>query len=147
MTRDDIRLEIASDARLLCALRALVRTYVGLQGFPFERADEVVLAVDEACTNAIRHSYGGSTDRSIELTLRSLDDGIEIVLRDEGTPASRERLAQRELTPPEPGTVVPGGLGVQIMYRVFDEVTFEPGEDAGNRVTMRLKRPPVRDAV
>lgn len=147
MKRDDFHIEIASDARLLCALRALIKSYVGLQGFPPERADEVVLAVDEACTNAIRHSYGGRPDQPIGLTLRSLSDGLEIVLCDDGTPAQRDRLAPRELVPPDPGTVMPGGLGVQIMYRVFDEVTFEPGEGTGNRVTMRLKRPPVRDAM
>jgi len=137
----EIRVELASDPRLLCTLRAMVRTYVGLQGFPPDRVEEVVLAVDEACTNAIRHSYGGRRDARIEVSFRALPDRIEIILEDDGVPALRERLAPRELRPPEGESITPGGLGVQIMYRVFDEVDFEPGEREGNRVTMRLRRP------
>ena len=38
--------------------------------------------------------------------------------------------------------ILVGGLGVQLMYRVFDEVKFSPGREKGNRVVMRLKRPP-----
>jgi len=138
--RPDLRVDLASDPRLLSAVRAMVRSYMGLQGFPPERVEEVVLAVDEACTNAIRHSYGGRTDRSIGVELYGEPEYVQIVLRDEGVPALRERLAPRDLKAADPATVKPGGLGVQIIYRVFDEVAFEPGEHEGNRVTMRLKR-------
>ncbi len=138
---EDIRLEIRSDARLLGAIRSLVRCYVGSCGFREERVDEVVLAVDEACANAIRHAYGGRKDRKLELTLRDEEDWLTIAVRDSGRPAPAERVQRKRLGARKAETLSPGGLGVQFMYRVFDEVAFEPGVRRGNRVTMRLKCP------
>ena len=142
----DIRLETRSDARLLGAIRGLVRCYVGSFGFRSERVDEVVLAVDEACANAIRHAYGGRKDRKLELTLRDEDGWIAIAVRDSGRPAPLERVQRKRLGARGAETLRPGGLGVHFMYRVFDEVAFEPGARRGNRVTMRLKCPKARRA-
>lgn len=140
MSGNELHLELRSDPRLLCCLRALVRTYMGVIGYSPDRTEEVVLALDEACTNAIRHSYGGRTDQRLELDFAVKGEYTEIRLRDEGEPVSMERLSARAKEDRSPEAIRPGGLGVQIMYRVFDEVVFEPGVSAGNTVTMRLKR-------
>ncbi len=138
----DVSVEVASDPLLLGPVRSLVRTYLEALGIGQDLRDDAVLAVDEACTNSIRHAYGGPCDRSYWITLRSAPDWVEIELRDEGNPAPASKLERKELAPP-PGQehVVPGGLGVQLIYSVFDDVTFCTGEDSGNCVTMRLKRP------
>lgn len=142
--RRDIRVELLSDARLLQGVRSLMRAYLQGLGFSRERMSDIVLAVDEACTNAIRHSYGGRADGRVTLTLRSNAQWIELQVADMGEPAPREKVARRELARPTRETAQPGGLGVQLMYQVFDEVEFAPGEKRGNRVTMRLKRPQER---
>jgi serine/threonine-protein kinase RsbW len=105
-----------------------------------ERIDDAVLAVDEACTNAIRHAYGGDASGSLLLELSVDGEDIEIVVQDEGRPADAERLAARPLEAPSREAVAPGGLGVQLMRGAFDEVRFEPGGEKGNRVVMRMKR-------
>ena len=141
MAKQDIRVEVLSDPRLLKSIRGLVREYLASFGVSAERIGEVVLAVDEACTNAIRHAYGLRKDRRIELILTSSGDGIEIVLRDEGVPAPADRVQRREFATPDLESLTPGGLGVQLIYEVFDEVEFTPGETVGNCVVMRLKTP------
>lgn len=141
MKSDEIHIELASHPRLLAPVRGLVRTYLLNEGFSNDKTNEVVLAVDEACTNAIRHSYCGRTEGRIRLTLREVDGAIEFILRDRGVPAEKEKCRPREYIAPDATTITPGGLGVQLMYRVFDEVKFYPGKTAGNRVVMRLKRP------
>ena len=65
MKNGQICIEVAADPRLLGTIRSLVRTYLAEAGFDRERTDEVVLGVDEACTNAIRH--GRVTQVTIEL--------------------------------------------------------------------------------
>jgi len=137
----DIEICLRSDPRLLHSVRGLVWRYVRGFGLDDDRTDEVVLAVDEACTNAMRHSYHNRDGYPVWLTLRATDELIEIELRDEGDPAPEECLTRKELQPPDPLELRPGGLGVQLIYRVFDEVAFVPGSPRGNRVTMRLSRP------
>ena len=142
MREADISLEVASDPLLLGSVRSLVRSYLDTLGITRDAQDDVVLAVDEACTNSIRHAYGGPCDRPYRIALRSSPEWVEIEVSDDGNPAPRGKVQRKELTvPSDERCVVPGGLGVQLIYSVFDEVNFCTGEGAGNCVTMRLKRP------
>jgi len=138
---EEVSIEIRSDPRLLRSVRSLVRSYLEDLKLSGDRCDEVVLAVDEACANSMRHSYGGRDDGTLRLTLGQQDDHVVIVLSDQGEPIPAACLARKELAAPDPDTVAPGGLGVLLIYRVFDEVDYVPGDAQGNRVTMRLRCP------
>ncbi len=138
---NDFQIELRSEPRLLHSIRGLVWRYVHGAGFSDDRTDEVVLAVDEACTNSMRHAYRHRVDRTVWLRLSSSEHALEIEVRDDGEPAPAECLQRKELLPPDPDDLRPGGLGVQLIYRVFDEVEFSPGSERGNRVRMWLKRP------
>jgi anti-sigma regulatory factor (Ser/Thr protein kinase) len=67
----DLRLKVRSDPKLLSPVRSLVRSWVASWDIDKKIADEVVLAIDEAFTNAIRHAYEGRCDGSVELTLHA----------------------------------------------------------------------------
>lgn len=137
---DDFRLEARSDPRLLRCVRNLVRGWLEACELERDAIDEIVLAIDEACSNAIRHSYGGECDRFVELTLRSDDLGVEVRLCDQGKPCPPENRERRSLEIPDPDRLEPGGLGVQLMHRAFDEVEFCPDRTTGNCVIMRRGR-------
>ncbi len=137
----DFRIEVRTDPRLLASVRELVRSWIAPFGLGEENEHAVVLAVDEACSNAMRHAYHGRWDRHATLVLRSTEEHLEIELSDEGTPCRPEHVQRRELVRPSADDVTPGGLGVQLIYQVFDEVSFQPGSPRGNRVIMRLNRP------
>ncbi len=135
-----IRISIDSDPEVLGSVRALVRKYMTSAGLSDERADSVVLAVDEACTNSIRHAYKGKTTESMTLRLRRSADGIEIEVEDQGEPAPPEKFRNKPFSEPDPETIQPGGLGIPLMHSVFDEVQFTPGAEKGNRITMLIKQ-------
>ena len=142
MSDPGITMEVSSDPALLGAVRGAVRCYFDAYGIPKERADELVLAVDEACANAIRHAYSGQKNRTFRLAMRTTKRWIEFEVRDGGKPAPREKIAQKGL--PEVSDsqeITPGGLGIQLMYEVFDKVDICPGKTRGNCVTLSLKRP------
>jgi anti-sigma regulatory factor (Ser/Thr protein kinase) len=132
-----MHLRVAADARWLSAVRALVRQYVEACGMAEARAQEVVLAVDEACTNSIRHAYGGRRGGWLELTCRSSDRAVEFVLCDDGAPCPDSELPPQGIASPDPDSVEPGGLGLDLIYRVFDDVDFQPGKERGNTLRMR----------
>jgi anti-sigma regulatory factor (Ser/Thr protein kinase) len=135
-----LRVEVSSDPRVLGIIRGVLQVWLGLVGLAAERRAEVVLAVDEACSNCIRHAYGGQVDGAVELCFSSTDDWLEIVVSDRGTPCPTECAEYRPLEAPDPERLQPGGLGVRLIHEVFDEVQFCRGTKSGNCVTMRLHR-------
>jgi anti-sigma regulatory factor (Ser/Thr protein kinase) len=136
----DLHLTVRSDPKLLGSIRSLVRGWVESCEIDSKTTNDVVLAVDEACTNAIRHAYGGRSDRTVELTLHAETHYLEFQVSDQGLPCPPECVTRRKLEAPEMDELEAGGLGIQLIHEVFDEVEFCPGEDGGNCVTMRLKR-------
>jgi len=136
----DFRLIVRSDPRFLGSIRSLVRGWLEACELAGNVVDRVVLAVDEACANAIRHAYEGRCDETLEVSLREDGGHLELRVCDHGAPCPPECMEHRELQPPTADDLRPGGLGVPLMHEVFDEVDYCPGITGGNCVTMRLKR-------
>jgi len=136
----ELRLQVSSDPRLLGVIRGVLQTWLEILGLDRDRRSEVVLAVDEACSNCIRHAYKGRTDEPVELLLALTEEWLEITVSDRGAPCPSDRVAYRPIERPTTHEVTPGGLGVKLIYEVFDEVVFRPGRSGGNCVTMRLLR-------
>ena len=140
MPDKDLSIVFRSSPRLLCDVRAMVRSYLVNQGVAEDKVQELVLAVDEACTNSIRHAYKGADDKLLELSLDSRDGWIELVLCDAGLPAPYDRVRRKSEQDIIAEALTPGGLGMHLIYNVFDDVVFTPGETEGNTVVMRLKK-------
>ncbi len=136
----DIEIGIIAEPKWLCALRAMVRGYAQALGYGERCIDEIVLAVDEAVTNAIRHSYGGPCNNRVQLLLGTDATHLKVCVRDDGVPAPAEKVKPKPIVH-DPANPVPGGLGVQLIYRVFEEVEYRPGAERGNTLTMRLPLP------
>ena len=135
----DISITFRSSPRLLCDVRAMIRSYLTSKGIDSEKVQELVLAVDEACTNSIRHAYGGQDDKKMELSLNMRDGWIELELCDSGIPAPYDRVKRKSEDTIAAEMLTPGGLGMHLIYNVFDDVTFTPGDEEGNTIRMRLR--------
>jgi anti-sigma regulatory factor (Ser/Thr protein kinase) len=136
----DLQLVAQSNPRWLQAIRGLVRSYLNNFEFDPERVDNIVLALDEACANVIRHSYEGKPDQPMRLALLSNKSAVTFRLEDDGITAPADKVKPCAPENPDRKNLRPGGLGVQLMYSVFDHVEFCPGKNAGNCVTMRVNR-------
>jgi len=120
-----LQLVLSSDPRLLCVVRGAVDRLASVAGFGEEDCHAIVLAVDEALTNIIRHAYEDRHDESIELSCRVLENGVEFVMRDHGRPVDKAKVCARPLE-----LVKPGGLGTHIIRQVMDQVSYEPLTDS-----------------
>ena len=83
-----IALRITSDPKLLSIVRAMVGQLCDLLDYPPPEQRKIVLAVDEACANIIKHTYKGDRTQGIEIPLQ----------RHEGGPSSKSR--PRDCGPP-----------------------------------------------
>ncbi|MGC1480741.1 MAG: ATP-binding protein [Chthoniobacterales bacterium] len=116
-----LELEFESDASELCGMRDAVRAFLLESDVPEMDAELVVLALDEACANIIRHAYEGNPEQPIRLRCECRNGTLECVLRDYGKTADPRKIKGRALD-----DFRPGGLGVRIMERAFDCVDFLP---------------------
>lgn len=116
-------------------VRRLVDAAAREAGAGLDWAQELVLAVDEACQNIIRHGYQGCPDGRIEFSIRRLRDALEVELVDYAPAADPERCKGRALD-----DLKPGGLGTHFMHALTDLVQFaKPPAGAGNRLLLTKK--------
>jgi anti-sigma regulatory factor (Ser/Thr protein kinase) len=139
---DGVSLRLKSDPRYLCLIRSLVRTFGSLAGFDDARSGAIALAVDESCTNIIRHAYGGRADGEVELEVRLRDDGegsqvLVIRLTDWGLPVPASCLS--DLPPRDPLT--PGGLGLHLIRCIMDGVRFDQSSQGANVMELSIACP------
>lgn len=115
----------------------IVRQYIEawslLAGYKDLERGQIVLAVDEAFTNVLRHTYQNEHHHKVALTASFDDTHFRLNIRDFGPPIDREKLKGRELH-----DVKPGGLGLHLLNMVFTEVNFVEC-DPGNE--LRLAKP------
>ena len=79
----------------------------------------MVLGVDEACTNVIRHAYHLRDDQVISLSLEGLRNSIRMRLRDYGKHSDTGAMQERSYD-----LIQPGGLGLHLIRRAFDKVDY-----------------------
>ncbi len=126
-----IEIKIAADPRLLTVVRALISQLCVLVECPEEEQRKVVLAVDEACANIIKHTYHGDQNLTIDILCKGDKDRLEIVLRDCGPPIDVRCIQPRDLD-----EVRPGGLGTHFIRSIMDEVNYGYEEGCGNVLRM-----------
>ncbi len=138
-----LHLSFASDPRELGEVRRFVRSFLEECGEEIAADhDLLVLGVDEACTNVIRHAYQGATGKPIQLHLEADELELRFRLRDFAGPLQMDKLQSRELD-----EVRPGGLGLHLMKRVFDNVEFKCLGDGTELTLSRRRSSPVQQSI
>ena len=130
-----IRVRVPSRADRLRLVRTLVSEAAFANGCSDRCARDMVIAVDEACQNVIRHAYAGAPDGEISLEIRRSGDRLVFSLVDFGAPVDVDAVKPRALD-----EVRPGGLGTHFITECMDEAGFcPPPAGAGNCLWMAKK--------
>lgn len=128
------KLLFTSDTCHLAEVRTSVRAFLSESGFEECATELMVLALDEACTNVIRHAYCGE-QKPVRLEMTRLDKRVRFVLRDYGKTCDPKKIKSRALE-----DIRPGGLGVHIIKQAFDSVAYLP-QPKGTRLVLEKNRP------
>jgi anti-sigma regulatory factor (Ser/Thr protein kinase) len=132
----EVRMELPSKTAYLCAVREFTREVCKRRAFDEDQVAQIVLALDEALANVMKHGYQGRTDGRIWIGFSPFESGprgpgIRIVVEDEARQVDPSTIKSRDLA-----DVRPGGLGVHIIREVMDEATYEKRAGAGMRLTL-----------
>lgn len=130
-----MQLSFPSVADRLRLVRPIVLASAKVCGFEPEDAEDVVLAVDEACANVIEHAYSWREDAEIVLNIFRLERGIQVQLRDYAPPAALRGMRRRD-----PGEIVPGGLGTHFIRSIMDDTRFMRAPDGEGNILELTKR-------
>ncbi|MEW6653978.1 MAG: ATP-binding protein [Bacteroidota bacterium] len=104
-------------------------------GFDEDSVGKIILAVDEACTNIIKHAYKFSPDGSINISIKFSEGKLAVSITDEGEhfdptqipePDIREYYKQKRV----------GGLGMFLIKRLMDEVKYNTVTGNKNQVVL-----------
>ena len=118
----------------LAEIRDDAREFLAGAGFNEEDEARIVMALDEACTNIIRHAHEDFV-KPVRLEMKWLKDHLRFVLRDYGRPFDPLTITSQDIQ-----VTTPGGLGVFIIREVFDIVEYTP-QVRGTRLTLEKLLP------
>lgn len=104
-------------------------------GLDDHAAWQVQLAVDEAATNIIQHGYEDQAPGTIELEWRVEGDRLVVCLRDRGRRFDPNNVPAPDITSPLEERQA-GGLGLYLMGKLMDAVSFDFDPQDGNLLTM-----------
>jgi serine/threonine-protein kinase RsbW len=130
---------IESRTENLLEVREFVLKAARQFGFEEEEASKIVLAVDEACTNVIKHAYQYAPDRKIEIVIRPEKDRLQITVIDDGR-AFNPSIAKLPDLKQHLSHYRRGGLGIYLMRTLMDKVEYKyaPGKRNEVRLTKYL---------
>jgi anti-sigma regulatory factor (Ser/Thr protein kinase) len=137
--RPALVLGVPSRTEFLAAIRDVTRRMAAIAGFDAAQSDQLALAVDEASTNVIEHAYAGARDRRIELRFDERGEDLRVEVVDEGAAVDPRTVPQVDLRR-YASERRKGGLGVHIMGRIMDTVTFR--RSGRSNVCCMVKRKP-----
>jgi len=129
------KITFAANFQNLDEIREFVGEAARELGFSDKDIYSIQLAADEASSNIIEHAYHGVEDGKLEIECSINNDELKIVMRDWGKPFDPSTI-------PEPNVKAElserkiGGLGMYLMRKLMDEVTYESSPEAGNTLVM-----------
>jgi serine/threonine-protein kinase RsbW len=141
---------MASDPRLTVRVEASqdgLRTAAGaLDRFESDHAldpeatSPVHVALDEILSNVVRHGTAGLKDPGIDVTFTLTADTLEVAVVDDGPPFDPLALQPPDTTAPLEARN-PGGLGIHLVRRLMDHVSYSR-EDGRNRLVFARRVAP-----
>ncbi len=122
----------------------LIRTFVKecceTTNLDSHTAYDLVLAVDEICTNIVTHGYKGLEPGPITVRFRAGKNQVTIKISDKGHTFDPGNAPEPNLDRDWRKRPV-GGLGLFLVNKIADEVSYESGPDDMNHLTLVKKLP------
>jgi serine/threonine-protein kinase RsbW len=129
------KLEINSRTENLAGIREFINSAAVDAGFSKEAIDNIILAVDEACTNIIKHAYEYLPDGKIILNLKTDKKTFTIDIIDYGKSFEPGLVPNPDLQKYFDEKRV-GGLGMYLMKSLMDDVKYTSVPGKFNQVSL-----------
>jgi len=130
-----VKIEMPSQTDYISLIRQFVGGLAYKAGFNKEDIEKIELAIDEACTNVLQHSYKFESDKRYDIEIEIKNSKLDIIITDNGDPFFFD-VNEEQDTDKHISELKVGGLGIYIMQQVMDEVKYESGNGRANVLRM-----------
>lgn len=126
-------LRVMSETKNCKKVRSFIEGWCMYAGFEDILRGQIVLAIDEAFTNIIRHAYIGEVGNPIDISAELTEETLEFKIRDYGKEFDPKNVPNRPLE-----MIKPGGLGMHILHLTFEKVDHLP-QNPGTELLLSKK--------
>ena len=124
-----VRLTIPARPEYITLGRLALTALAGVRPVSDETLHDLKLALTEACTNSVKHAYDEGGEGTVDILYELQPDRLAVEVGDAGAgfePRVSNGVNGEDLSE--------GGLGIEIIRAVTDEVEIEPREGGGSRL-------------
>ena len=137
MTAETTELSLPSRIETVATAAAAVAEFLNRSGISEEAAFGIDMAVREAVTNAVLHGNRQDESKTVDVTLKSSPDAVEISVHDQGAGFNPDEV-------PDPtaaeNILKSSGRGIFFMRNFMDEVDWSIRPGGGTTVRMVKRR-------
>ncbi|HZI61299.1 MAG TPA: ATP-binding protein [Pyrinomonadaceae bacterium] len=137
MTAETTELSLPSRIDTVATAAAAVAEFVSRSGITEDAAFGIDMAVREAVTNAVVHGNRQDENKTVEVTLKSSPDAVEISVHDQGAGFNPEAVPDPTA---EENILKASGRGIFFMRSFMDEVDWLIRPEGGTTVRMLKRR-------
>ncbi len=137
MTAETTELSLPSRIETVATAAAAVAEFLSLSGITEDAAFGIDMAVREAVTNAVIHGNQQDENKTVDVTLKSSPDAVEISVHDEGAGFHPEDVPDPTA---EENILKASGRGIFFMRSFMDEVNWLIRPGGGTTVRMLKRR-------
>jgi anti-sigma regulatory factor (Ser/Thr protein kinase) len=131
--------QFAAKFEYLDEIREFVGGIARTGGFSDKDVYNIQLATDEAASNIIEHAYENIRNGVLELSCGVKGDLITVVLIDHGESFDPSEIPLPDLKADLSDRKI-GGLGIFLMRKLMDDVSYEVKAGQGNILTMTKRK-------
>lgn len=129
------KLKIPSITENLQMIREFVLKIAAKTGFNEETQEQIALAVDEACTNVIKHAHHHDARRLMDIQIQTDENKMKITITDKGRGFDITKLKDPDIEKFIKESRH-GGLGIYLIKTLMDEVDYEFKPGVKNQVQL-----------
>ncbi|MBL1212371.1 MAG: ATP-binding protein [Ignavibacteriae bacterium] len=129
------KITVKSSTDNLAKVREFTRSNAAKSGFDDDTIGKIILAVDEACTNIVKHAYKYYPNGEITINIDSDKSKFKITITDSGSKFNPNEIEEPNLSEYHRKRKV-GGLGMFLMKKLMDEVKYHTLSKDRNQVVL-----------
>lgn len=131
MNLESIHFSIKSHPENLKVIRKEMKEILSKTELSKEDSGCIILAIDEACSNIIKHGYKNDYNQKIDLNIKLETNLLTISIIDNGISFDKNSIETRDID-----EIKPGGLGIYIITQVMDRVEYTRTPEGFNKIKM-----------